>query len=227
MQLKISNKHLQIDRAQSVIIGAIAAATIITAFSLVSSKALLSQAAFQRRVLNERTKASVQLDKNIDTAKKIVDQYNNVFQGDNPTNIIGGRNTTDKDVRPPDGDNARIVLDALPSTYDFPALLTSVDLILQTNHITNPAIGGTDNTSQIDNKPVTNPQPQAIALTIDGTANIANAKKLILDFEHSIRPFDITKFSIGGNESSLSLALELNTYFQPAKALTTGTKEIK
>jgi len=46
--------------------------------------------------------------------------------------------------------------------------------------------------------------------------------------EGSIRPFNVTTLEFGGSSASISLSAGLSTYFQPAKALGSGsTKEVK
>lgn len=226
MKIKISSKHLEIDKNQSTIILVIAIATIVTVFCLMSSRALLSKAAYQRKVINERQKSLTQLEKNIKDAQVFLGQYNNVFNGDSPKNIINGRNIKDPNAKPPDGSNPRIVLNALPTTYDFPALVTSLAFILSSNNINAPSIVGLDSSVTIDSKPSPNPQVVMIPVSISGTTTYAGAEKLIKDLERSIRPFDATKLSLSGSGATV-VNLDANTYFQPAKTLTVTQKEVK
>jgi hypothetical protein len=50
---------------------------------------------------------------------------------------------------------------------------------------------------------------------------------VISDFERSIRPFDINKLAISGNQSSMTLSFDLTTYYQQAKTTALTSKEIK
>jgi hypothetical protein len=225
MKVKISEKHLAIDKAQSTIITVVAAATIVTVFSLMSSKALLAKAAYQSKVISARQKSAAQLDKNVKDAQTFLDQYNNVFNGSSATNIIGGKNTKSADAKPPDGSNPRIVLDALPTSYDFPALVTSVAGILADNNVASPSIAGLDSSVSTNSQPSANPQPGQIPLTITGTTTYGGAENLIKDLERSIRPFDVTKVSISGSQA-ISVNLDVNTYYQPAKILTITSKAV-
>lgn len=226
MNIKISEKHLQIDKAQSTIVMVIASATIITVFCLMSSKALVSKAAYQRKVINEKQKSATQLAKNVKDAQTFLTQYNDVFNASGPTNIIGGRSTTSASAIPPDGTNSRIVLDALPTTYDFPALVTSVASILKNDAVASPAIVGLDSSVTATNTPSPNPQPVKIPLTISGTTTYDGATSLFKDLERSIRPFDVSKLSISGT-GAINVSLDANTYYQPAKSLTITNREIK
>jgi hypothetical protein len=226
MNIKISEKHLQIDKAQSTIVAVIASTTIVTVFCLMSSRALLAKASYQHKVINEKQKAAKQLAQNVKDAQTFLTQYNDVFNGSGPTNIIGGRNTTDPNAKPPDGNNSHIVLDALPTTYDFPALVTSIASILQKDAVASPAIVGLDSSTTADNTPSPNPQPVKIPITISGTTTYDGAKSLFQDLERSIRPFDVSKLSISGT-GAINVSLDANTYYQPAKSLTITNREIK
>ena len=226
MKIVFPKKRLQIDKTQSRMLLVIALSTVISVFCLVSAKALLARATYQNRVINAQHVAIKQIEQNIKNANTLVTQYNDVFVGTNPTNIIGGKNDPSSNSLPPDGDNGRIVLDALPVSYDFPALLTSVSKILTNNSIGGPAIGGSDQSSAVNNKPSAHPSSAKIDLSISGSGSYRSAQTLIKDFERSIRPFDITKLSLSGSESNLAVSVGLSTYYQSAKSLMVGSKEI-
>lgn len=223
---ELLNKRLQIEKSESRLVAFVTVAVIVSVFSLVGAKTLLSQAAYQKRVLDARHQALNQLEANVQAANSLVDQYK-VFQYGSATNIIGGKNSTDPNLQPPDGDNARLVLNALPSKYDYPALLSSITKILENNSITNPTIEGTDESATVSSDPVPKPKVATITLKVSGTSNYKAVQSLIKDLERSTRPFDITKIEIKGSESNMSVTLELNTYFQPALSLELTTKEVK
>ena len=219
-------KGLKNTETESRLLIIVAVATIISVFCLVSAKTLLSQAMYHKRVLDARHEAVEKLNSNVEAASTLVQQYQ-AFQSGNPTNIIGGKNSTDAKLQPPDGDNARIVLDALPSNYDFPALISSMAKILSTNGVSVPSVDGSDDSNTVDTLAKANPEVATITLEIKGTTNYKAARSLIKDLERSIRPFDVTKVDIQGSNSSMTLALTVNTYFQPALSLDLTTKEVK
>ncbi|HVO86107.1 MAG TPA: hypothetical protein VMT23_00025 [Candidatus Binatia bacterium] len=230
---KLNTKALQINKQQSSMMIIVAVATVITVFSLISAKTLLGQAAYQRRVINARHSSAQQLNDDIKNANTLVTQYNNVFIGTSDQNIIGHINHSTEVVNgqtivtaPPDGDNGRIVTDALPTLYNFPALLTSVSKILSDDSIGSPSIGGTDQSTTADNSPSDKPAPIKIDLTISGSGTYSGSEKLIKDLERSIRPFDVTHLTLTGNESNLTVDLNVSTYYQPAKTVNITSKEI-
>ncbi|HEX5395396.1 MAG TPA: hypothetical protein VFW52_03550 [Candidatus Saccharimonadales bacterium] len=219
-------KGLKSQKAESRLVLIVAAATVISVFCLVSAKTLLGQAMYHKRVIDARHSAVKQLNANVDAANALVQQYQ-VFQSGNQTNIIGGKNSTDANLKPPDGDNARIVLDALPSHYDFPALISSVAAILSNNGVKDPSVNGTDDSGTINSSPTAKPEVTTITLDVKGTTNYKSARSLIKDLERSIRPFDVTKVDIEGSDSNMVVTLTVDTYFQPALTLDLTTKEVK
>lgn len=224
---KASPKAVQLSKEQQNLITIVAVATVITVFCLISTKALISKAAYQRKVINARNNSAKQLQSDITNANQLSTQYNNIFIGNNPENVIGGKNQTNSTTVPPDGDNGKIVLDALPTTYDFPALLTSISKLLANDGLGTPSIGGSDQAATVKSDPSGNPQPSSIDITITGTGTYENSQKLVKDLERSIRPFDITNLSLDGNQSNITINLGVTTYYQTAKTVNITSKEIK
>lgn len=219
-------KSSQIDKGQQRLIILVSLSTVVTIFCLVSAKTLLSNASYHRHELSAKQEVIKQIEANISTATTLESQYQS-FNSVNP-NFIGGKNTTDPNTSPPDGDNARLVLDALPSTYDFPALISSVSKILTNNAVASIGIAGNDLNATTGATPSVNPTPVEIPLSINGSTSYSAAQNLIRDLERSIRPFDITTLDFGGTNSTVSISAGLTTYFQPAKVLGAGTtKEVK
>lgn len=227
MQIPASIKRLQIDKARSRTTAVVAVATVITVFCLISTKALIAQAAYQRRVVNAKQAADKQLEANVVAARALVAHYNQVFEGSNPTNVIGGKNDKSSGAVPPNGDNARIILDALPSKYDFPALITSVSKVLATAGIVGASISGSDQSATTSNLATTDPKPIPIQLSVSGSSSYANISRVIADFERSIRPFDVTSLSLSGGQGSMTFSLTMTTYYQPPKSLDLTTREIQ
>lgn len=227
MKVRVSMKHLQVDKANQTMLIVIASASIISAFCLMSTKALLNQSSYQRRVLAAKHTAVKQLKSNISAVNTLVTQYN-IFESANP-NIIGGQGGTKPGNGINDGDNARIVLDALPSQYDFPALISSVEKIVTNAHISTQGISGTDQ-GQATTPSATdkaNLQPITLNFSLNTQSDYSGAQTLIKDLERSIRPIDITNIQLSGSAASMNLTVTANTYYQPAKSLTISQKEIK
>ncbi len=63
------------------------------------------------------------------------------------------------------------------------------------------------------------------SVEIDTASN--QGKKLLGLFERSIRPFQVRKMSITGDESSIKVSADVVTFFQPAKNLDLKTEVVK
>lgn len=219
-------KGLKLDKQQTNNILIVGIAIAISIFCLTSTKVLLSNGTYKRHVINARRQAVAQLRQNISQAKTLMDQFQ-VFEGNNPANIIGGKNTTDQSAVPPDGDNSRIVLDALPSSYDFPALLSSMTKIFSNNQLSGVGISGSDQSDSAVTTASGTPAPIPIPLTINGAGNYSAVLALINDLERSIRPFDITNLQIQGSSSQMTISASLSTYYQPGKTLNITDKAVQ
>ena len=218
----ISTKRVQIDKANMMIVAATSIAAFLTIFSLISSKALLGQRAYQARVIAEKSKANSQLDKNIKAVEELKKSYT-VFVA-NDVNIIGGSRVGTGDR---DGDNAKIVLDALPSKYDYPAVASSLEKVLSDNQgYKLLAISGKDdelNQNKVDapSKPVEMPFTLSVGTSYQG------AKDLLSLFERSIRPINVQSMTIAGAGDNLTVNIEANTYYQPERSLSITKKVVK
>ncbi len=218
-----SGKRVQISKANSLIVISVAVSSFLVVFSLVACRALLSQRAYQSRVIAKKEAARDQLKKNLDAATPLINAYK-TFVG-TTSNVLGGNpsGTSDKD-----GDNAKIILDALPSKYDFPALATSLEKLLDQNGIKIDGITGTDlEITQGSQQTSPTPQPVEIPFEINFEGNYGNIQKLISIFEHSIRPFYIDSINYSGTDKDLTLDLKAKTYYQPEKDLTIRTEIVK
>ncbi len=220
---QFSAKRLAIDKANTTLVIAVSLATFVTIFSLVSCKALLSQRSYQTKVLGQKKQALKQLNDNITAAEQLAVPYQEFAS--QPQNILGGNAQGDA-LR--DGDNPRLVLDALPSKYDFPALATSLDKLLSDNGFKATQISGTDDeVAQADSKSAAAPQPVPIPFVVEASAAAGSAKSFIQLFERSIRPLQVQKLAITGQDGQLKLSVTGQTFFQPEKNLTIQTEKVQ
>lgn len=218
----ISTKHLQIDKANKSVVIVIAIAAFLIVFSIFASKALLSQRSYQGKVIKEKTTAVKQLKTNLDESKKLVSSYKDFVS--TSENVLGGnpKGTGDKD-----GDNAKIVLDALPSKYDFPALTSSLEKVLKSQNFKIESIVGIDDELNQKNTTSPNPVPLEIPFQITVSGSYVSMKTLVETLQKSIRPFQIQKMELSGNDASVRLTITAKTYYQPEKNLNITPKEVK
>lgn len=214
LDIQNSAKRIQVTKAQATVIATIAGAVFITVFSLVSSKSLWAQRAYQARVIDKKEKARLQLEDNINAVSDLVTSYKNFTS--NPTNLLGGNpsGTGEKD-----GDNARLILDALPSKYDFPALTTSLEKLLVDRKFKIDGITGIDDELAQEKTASGIAEPIEMPFQISVTGGNTSVQDLLVTLEKSIRPFQSTKLTLKGGSDKLQLILDAKTYYQPEKTL--------
>lgn len=212
----ISTKRVAISKANSQMIAIVAAASVISIFCLVGAKALWSQNTYTSKVISAKEKAHRQLQANIKATDDLVNQYRGFVAAG--TNIIGGTSTGTGDK---DGDNAKIILDALPGSYDFPALTSSLEKIMAEKHINLSNITGIDDeVNQQANSSSPKPAPTPIPFSFTATgANYQSVQELITTLQLSIRPIQIDKINLSGGASDMTLTVDAHTFYQPEKNL--------
>ena len=216
----VSKKHVQVDKANATVVILVSAAAFIATFSLVASKALLTQRAYQSRVIKEKTAARDQLDANLKAVTPLTESYKTFVN--QKVNVIGG---VPQGIGNNDGDNAKIVLDALPSKYDFPAVVSSLEKLLQSKEFKLDNIKGTDD--EINQQATTANGLVEIPFEATITGTYTGAKEALTLFERSIRPFQIDVVTITGGDTDMSMRVVAKTYYQPEKSLKLTLKDVK
>ncbi len=200
-----SAKRLGIKKANTVVFAAVAAAAVVMAIALVLLNFMWSLRGFNNRVIEARQEALTGLESNIANLEPL---KRNFFALDQ------------------DKINSQIVLDALPSTYDFPALATSVDKQVRADGLTLRSFTGDDESataaaSEVDPLAVEMP----FVLTVEGSYN--DLVTLIKNFEKTIRPMVIDSIELSGTDSALRAEIRMHTFYQPAVDLNVETRTIQ
>lgn len=210
-KVNLSTKRLAIDKANSTMLIAVGVAAFVVVFSLVASKALLDQRAYQAKVIDHKKIALKQLETNLEEVQKLEAAYK-VFAGASQ-NALGGSPTGNGDR---DGENPRIVLDALPSKYDFPALATSFEKLFIPYNL--QSITGTDDEiAQASNQSSASPEAVDMPFSVTVETSAGSIKPLLEIFEKSIRPMQIEKLTLSGADDLITIDVIGKTYFQPEK----------
>lgn len=221
MSSRTSNKHALIDKANSTVTITVAVAAFVVFFSLASSWSLFSQRNFQARVIDHKEKAVSQLEEN----KKAVDEIDKSYQefiAQDP-NALGG---SIKGEGEKDGDNAKIVLDALPSKYDFPALIASVEKLLQDSNFPIIEVSGSDDEVQQKG------ENQAVELTevpfqFKTVGQDSAVFDLLAKLEGSIRPLSASAVVFTFTDEGLEVDYSGTTYFLPETTLKIEEKVVR
>lgn len=220
---RVSAKRLQIDKSQSRMLVATGIAAFMAAFALVGGKMLVDQILYQNKVIDAKKTAVKQLRDNTQAVDSLMVSYKTFVS--RSQNVLGGN---PQGTGPQDGDNAKLVLDALPSKYDFPALATSVDQLAKSQGLAVESISGNDDeVAQAENKSSAEPIPVEMPFQMAANGNYQQVQSLVSAFDRSIRPFQIQKLQISGGQSNMSVQVEAKTYYQPAKNFNILKKEVK
>ena len=222
MDMTNLTKRKMIDKANSTVVLAVSAAVFLTIFSLVATKVLASQIAYQNRVINKKQLADKTLKTNVVAAEQLKKSYD-AFAG-TTKNIIGGLSTG---AEANDGANPKIILDALPASYDFPALTTNLELLATQNAKLVSITGTDDEVAQSTNVSSVTPQAVAMPFELTVSGNYDQIQKMVSATERSIRPIKYNSMEVSGQKDELTLHLSAETYYQPAKSLKIRKEVVK
>lgn len=208
-------KRSLIGKANSTMVIATSIAAFVLVFALFAGKSLISQMGYQNKVISEKKEALTQIENNLQAVDTLKNSYKD-FVDESP-NVLGG----DPDgTGAPDGDNAKLVLDALPSKYDFPALTTSLEFLITSQNLQILGISGTDEevtqAQQTDAEPVAIPMP--FQVQVNGA--YSSVQSLVDVLLRSVRPFQVQSIELSGDESSMIATIAAQTFYQPGKVLT-------
>ncbi len=207
-----SVKKIQIDKDSKTMIIWVAITIFIVIFSLVSANSLYSIFNHQNKVISANNNSLNILNKDKSSVGQLIGSYKNFVN--TSTNIIGGSTSSNTQNN---GDNAKIILDALPSSYDYPALLSSIQNLLSNQGVTIGSISGSPSQgSSGSNSTQTTSSPVAMTFSFTVTGPYQNIQNVINEFELSIRPMQFQTIDLSGNQNSMTLNATVQTYYQPA-----------
>ncbi len=219
---QLSMKRIGVDKTNARIVAATAIAAFLVVFFLVASYSLFSQLTYQNRIIKAKKEAVTQLNKNLTARASLVNSYSSFAASS--VNFIGGAASGNGAQ---DGSNAKLVLDALPSKYDFPALTASLEKMATDQQVGIEGITGIDDEVAQSNQATNSPVPVPMPFEIKVVGDYAAVQRLVDAFDHSIRPIQLQSMKITGDQTSLSLTIDATTFYQPEKTLNIRTKVVK
>jgi hypothetical protein len=216
-------KRSLITQANKKIVIVTSVAAFLVVFCLVASKTLVGQIAYQNKVISQEKQAQQQLQTDLNARSSLVNSYQAFVN--TPQNILGGNpNGTGAQ----DGSNSKIVLDALPSTYDFPALATTLESLIKSQNLQIGSISGTDQElAEQNNVTSADPKPVAMPFSVQVSGSYEAVQNLINIFQASIRPFQIQTVNMSGSEGNMTVTISAQTFYQPQKAFTVTKQEVQ
>ncbi len=226
----ISAKQIKLDKANQTIVIVLAVCSFVIVFSLIASKSLISKYSYQSRVLKAQHASEDQIIQDQQAVNSLSSSYKTFI--DQTTNAIGGSSTG---TGAQDGSNSKIINDALPPIYDYPALITSVQNIISVPGLKVNSISGTD-TSSTTPAPGTavTPTPQAaggtpiampFTFTVEGSYTAVQS--VFANLQKSVRPIQVVSVNMTGSDSDLTATVNAQTYYLPAVGLSVTTETIQ
>lgn len=200
-----SPKRLGIKRANTVIFGAVATAAVVVVVSAVLLNFLWDLRGFNNRVIAERTVARDTLDANLENIEKLETSFLALEQGEI---------------------NSQVVLDALPSRYDYPALATSVDKQVEEDGLVLNNIQGDDLIADAVESDI---MPEAVQMpfSINLQGDYEGMVTFIQNLEKTIRPMSIDAIELNGTDDELRAQIRMHTYYQPSVSIEVETETVR
>lgn len=202
----VVTRREKIVKANSTVFIATAVAAVVVMFSLVSVRFLWQRKAYNDRVIKAKTTARNDLKSNLTNLNKLSEQFADLDQSA----------TT----------NSSAILHALPPTYDYPALATSIESLAQQAGVTlNGGLGQDESSSAVASS--TTSTPQEIPLDLQVMGSYENIVKFIQTLERSTRPIIVTSASYSGGAGGIVARITATTYYQPARNLDVQKEQVR
>lgn len=219
-----SKKRIEISKANAQMLVVVGVASFITVFCLVATYSIWKLTKYQSSVISASKISKQALSSDISAFGNLVVSFNK-FDGQ-AQNVLGG---TSNGTDPNSGSNAKIVLDALPSSYDYPALATSIEKLLDAGKYNVAGISGEDDQlNQESNNTSQDPQPVNMPFNFNITStSYQAAEQLIGVLQKSVRPLQIDTITMTGSGNDMTLDVSGHSFYQPGKTLNITTKVVQ
>ncbi len=221
---EVISKRVAITKSNARMVAIVGAASFVTIFCLIAAKTALGQNEYNTKVIVAEQASHNQLLSDTSAYSTLQQNYQS-FEADQ-TNIIGGQsNGTGNNG----GTNSKLILDALPPTYDFPALASSIEAILSQQKVDITGIGGTDN-QLTEQSNTTSPNPSPVPMAFDfslSNMNYTQVGSLFTYLQQSIRPIAIDNISISGGGNNMTVSVQAHTYYQPGISFSVTQKAVQ
>lgn len=201
--IHIISKKAKIKQSSKTVFLTTMIAAAVVAFSLSFLNVLYGQWRFNERLHAEKEMVRDLLEDNIANAKELKQSFN-ALEASAP--IIPGQ-----DDRP----NSTVILDALPSRYDYPALASSISELAARSSVELLNFNGDDDEVDAIEKSV-RPEEQEIEYTINVQGDYTSILGFIANVENSIRPITLEKMSLSGSTAEMRATFAMITYYQPS-----------
>jgi hypothetical protein len=208
-------KRQQIEVAGRVMFMWIAIAAVAVSFCVATGQYLFGRWVHNNKVIAAKNEASDTLSRNIVNSKELKQNVDALVA----SQALASVKTNEADQ------NAKSVLDALPTTFDSAALGTSLQqAILNRSGV---AIENLTVPQDVPAEQLLTSTPQEMQFSFVISGSYPQIQSAILDIERTIRPIKILTMNLTGSDTNLRASVEAATYYQPAKSVTLGEEVIR
>jgi len=213
------NFSIKLDKVKTRAMTHLAVTSFILIFGLYTSKTLLQLYVYQGRVISAQKLSIANINKDQQVANNVETAYKEFVN--QPINIIGGASSGTGSTS---GNNAKIILDALPQTYDFPAIMSSMQALLTIPGITINSLSGTDSSLTLIQS--ASPTPIPISFSVSGSYN--NIQNFLSVLNRSVSPIDVLTIQLTGTDTDLTATVTAQTYYYaPSSGVFTSTEVVQ
>jgi hypothetical protein len=208
------NINIKLDKKKTNSVTLLALSSFILIFGLFTSKELFGFFLYQNRVISAQKSSIANILGDQQVANNVENSYKNFVN--QPSNIIGGSSSG---TTPNSGNNAKIILDALPETYDFPALISSTQALINLSGVTIQSLTGTDQSLSL----IQSTQPTPIPITFSVSGSYSSIQNFLSVLNRSVSPIDILSIDMSGTDANLNVTVTAQMYYyNPQSGLSTS-----
>lgn len=224
----VVRKRQQIATANRTMFVWVAIASVVVGAAVVAAVFLAQKGWFNERVLAEKAKTDATLTKNLKVIDGLKDQVR----------VMNTNQALRDSMAPGETQPIQVVLDALPDTANSSAFGAS----LQSKFLTDPALQvealSVDSVAGVESSAPSSVQDASrskvsshkvhfsFTVTVDA-ANVNVLKDLLQRLERSIRAIDVAKLTIEGQGNRISMTVDGDAFYEPAKTVELKDKTIK
>lgn len=209
-----SSKRQAIEDAKKTVLMIVVVAAVVVSVSLVTTNFLYNLGRYNARVISEKETAVDTINDNITAVSELVDSFRAFEEGPDLIASQGEKN------------NSSIVLDSLPSKYDYPALATSIESLVRKSGLRLDSFSGQDETSSAVQSAV-QPTPIEIPFSVTVVGPYEDIQDFMNQLQNSIRTLSVDRLKLTGSDASIRAEITLKSFYQPSVSLDVETKVVQ
>lgn len=183
-------------------------AVVMLVVGFIVSRAIFKTISFNNRVISEKRQVESKLKTNVKNLGTIMGNYE-VFEET--------------------GAGSDVVLKALPTEVDIPALLTRLEFMFNSSGVSfgGFSIEGAENVLAGGETELSSETPLEATVTISISGPYANIKQALSNIENEIAPYKVKTLGISGNDREASAQITFVMNFLGAKSVDIEKVELK